>query len=174
MNISARPRKQDCWPNGQLGNLSCFLLPSSPGGSTGRAAWDMLLSGRGASECCCLAGGPIALECGGSRGRQGVDREMGSHPEVLVPKCSPLHREGIELLKSSVPQRANGVHVQLAPVGSTCHSPQPSAWDATSSSPSQSLYDCRVLPFVTKAAITTGTLFQALGDVCCSPLVTHL
>lgn len=104
-----------------------FLLPSSPRSGTGRAAWDMLVSGRGTSECCCLAGGLIPLECGGSRDRQGVGREMGSHPEVLVLKCSPLHREGIELLKSSVPQRANGVLIQLAPVGSMCHSPQPSA-----------------------------------------------
>lgn len=62
----------------------------------------------------------------------------------------------------------------LAPVGSTCCSPQPPAWDATSSSPSQSLYHCHVLPFGTKAAISTGTSFQALGDVCCSPPGTHL
>lgn len=54
------------------------------------------MSGRGASECCCLAGGPIPLEYRGSTGRQGVDREMGSPPEGLLPKYSPLHREGIE------------------------------------------------------------------------------
>lgn len=56
----------------------------------------MLVSGRETSERCCLAGGFIPLECRGSRGRQGADREMTSHPEGLVPKYSPLHREGIE------------------------------------------------------------------------------
>lgn len=55
---------------------------------------------------------------GAEAGREWTGR-WGSHPEVLVLKYSPLHREGIELLKSSVPQRANGVLVQLAPVGST-------------------------------------------------------
>lgn len=132
------------------------------------------MSGRGGSECCCWLVPPSHWSVGGAEAGKGVDREMGSHPEVLVLNYSLLHREGIELLKSSVPQRAKGVLVQLAPVGSTCHSPQPSAWDATSSSPSQSLYRCHVLPFVTKAAITTESLFQALGDVCCSPPVTHL
>lgn len=39
---------------------------------------------------------PHCSGLGGSRGRQGADREMGSHPEGLVLKYSPLHRKRIE------------------------------------------------------------------------------
>lgn len=137
------------------------------------------MSGREASKCCCLAGGPIPLESGGSTGRQGVNRKMGSPPEGLVPKYSRLKGKGLRktsAVKKECPTKNKWCACStglLAPVSSACHSPQPSAWDATSSSPSQSLYHCHVLPFVTKAAIITGTLFQALGDVC-SPLATHL
>lgn len=37
MNISARPRKQGCWPNGQLTNLSRVHAPSSLSSSVGQS-----------------------------------------------------------------------------------------------------------------------------------------
>lgn len=97
MNISARPRKQDCCPNGELANFS--RVPAS------FQSWQWhrqsCMGRAGVCQGVLLSGWwPHPSGVGRSRGRQGAHREMGSHLEGLVLKYSPLHREGIEKIIS--------------------------------------------------------------------------
>lgn len=165
------------WTAGKLEQGSCFLpvLAVAQAGLHG-TCW--CLAGRPASAAVWLVA-PFHWSVGGAQaGREWTGRWV---PPLkgCCQSTAPCTGKGLRrtsAIKKECPTKSKWCACStglLAPVGSTCHSPQPSAWDATSSSPSQSLYHCCVLPFVTKAAIVTGTLFQALGDVC-SPPATHL
>lgn len=82
-----------------------FLLPSSPGSSTGRAAWDVLVPGRVASEW---------------KGRWVPPCRAGAK---VQPLAQGRDWEEHWLLKSSVPQRANSVPVHWPGGSSRLHMP---------------------------------------------------